>query len=125
MAKYHREILEKEKIPIFINSLSKSLSHWLQLQYPQDFKTVLENAAKIEETLINNESLKILKYGKGFSNHSLHSNNSSNYLNEKTKLDEVQDTVSHRPDKVPGANAEPPFPPSSSSRPRIRILECI
>ena len=45
-SKYHREILEKEKTDIFINSLFKPMNCWIQLQGPKYFKTMLENVAK-------------------------------------------------------------------------------
>ena len=58
-AKYYRDIPYKEKIDIFINSLSKLMNYQLQLQGPKDFKTTLENAAKVDKTLLNNDILKI------------------------------------------------------------------
>ena len=85
-AKYHHEILDKEKIDIFVNSLSKPMNFWLQLQGPKDIKTTLENAAKVEETLLNNDILKISKDGKGFSSNYTQQNNPSNCTNEKTKI---------------------------------------
>ena len=69
--KYHRDIPDKENTDIFINSLSKQMNYWLQLQGPKDFKTTLENFAKVEETLLNNDIIKLSKYGKLFSNSSM------------------------------------------------------
>ena len=74
--KYHRDIPNKEKICIFINSLSKPMNYWLQLQAPKDFKTTLENATKVEKTLINNDIIKLSKDGKGFSNNFAQMHNS-------------------------------------------------
>ena len=66
-SKFHREIPDQEKTNIFANSLSNPMNYWLQLQGPKDFKTTLENTAKVEKTLLNNDILKISKDGKGFS----------------------------------------------------------
>lgn len=52
------------------------MNYWLQLQGPKDFKTTLENAAKVEETLINNDIIKLSKDGKGFSNNSMQAHHS-------------------------------------------------
>lgn len=82
-AKYHRDILEKEKTNIFINSLSKPMNYWLQLQGPKNFKITLENAFKVEETLINNDIIKLSKDGKWFSNNSTQTHNSSNQTTDK------------------------------------------
>ena len=57
----------------------------LQLQGPKDFKTTLKNAAKVEETLLNNDILKISKDGKGFSNNYAQQNNSSDHTNDKQR----------------------------------------
>lgn len=84
-AKYHRDIPDKEKTNIFINSLSKPMDYWLQLQGPKDFKTTLENAPKVEETLINNDIIKLSKDGKGFSNNSTQTHNSFNRSIDKQK----------------------------------------
>ena len=83
--KYHRDIPDKEKTDIFINSLSKPMNYWLQLQGPKDFKTTLENAAKVEETLIKNDIIKLSKDGKGFSNNSTQTHNSSDRSTDKKK----------------------------------------
>ena len=50
-AKYHRDIPNKEKTKILINSLSKLMNYWLQLQGPKNFKTTLENDTKVERDL--------------------------------------------------------------------------
>ena len=84
-AKYHKDIPEKEKTYIFINSLSKPMNYSLQLQGYKDFKTTLENASKVEETLINNDIIKLSKDGKAFSNNSTKTHNSSDQTTDKQK----------------------------------------
>lgn len=59
------------------------MNYWLQLQGPKDFKTTLENAAKVEETLINNDIFKLSKDGKGFSNNSTQTQNSFDRTTDK------------------------------------------
>lgn len=70
---------------MIINSLSKPINYQLQLQGPKDFKIKLENVAKVEETLINNDIIKLTKDCKGFSNNSSQSHNLSNRLSDKNK----------------------------------------
>ena len=62
---------------IFINNLSKPINYWLQIQGPKDFKTTLKNAAKVEETLIKDDIVKLSKDGKGFSYKSSQTHNTS------------------------------------------------
>lgn len=59
VSKYHQVIPKKEKMNIFVNSLSKSMNYWLQLQCPKDFKTTLENAVKVKEIFLSNDIIKI------------------------------------------------------------------
>lgn len=63
--------------------LSKPMYYWLQLQGLEDFMTTLENVAKVEETLINNDIIKLSKDGKGFYNSSTQNHNSSNRTTDK------------------------------------------
>lgn len=82
-SKYHRDIPDKEKKNVFINSLSKPMNYCLQLQGPKDFKTTLENAAKVEETLVKNDMIKLSKDGKGFSNNYTQTHNLSDWSTDK------------------------------------------
>ena len=61
------------------------MNYWLQLQGPKDFKTTLENSAKVEETLINNDMIKLSKDGKGFSTNSTQRHHSSDRSIDKHK----------------------------------------
>lgn len=61
------------------------MNYWLQLQGPKDCKTTLENAAKVEETLISNDVIKLSKDGKGFSNTSIQTHHSSDKFGDKQK----------------------------------------
>lgn len=61
------------------------MNYSMKLQGPKEFKTTLENISKVEETLINNDIIKLSKYAKGFSNNSSQPHNSSDQSSDKHK----------------------------------------
>ena len=61
------------------------MNYWLQLQGPKDFKTTLENAAKVEETLVNNDMIKLSKDGRGFSKNYTQTHNPLDQSTDKQK----------------------------------------
>ena len=57
-----------------------------QLQGPKYFKTTVENDTMVEDTLLNNDIIKLSKDGKGFSNNFTQTHYSSDWTTNKQNL---------------------------------------
>lgn len=77
-ARYPRSVPEKEKMDIFINSLSNELNYRLRMQCPKTFQDLIENGVTTEEVLVKSGELKLYKDNKNNPNSGNNGNNGNN-----------------------------------------------
>ena len=81
LSKYPRNILESERMEIFIQNLTPDMSYKVQLQCPPTFKKLIENGVKIEEAMVKKRELKLYTKDNATSS----GNNNSNNPNDQSK----------------------------------------
>lgn len=85
VSRYPRDMLEKEKMEIFIDNLNSEMSYQLKLQCIPSFAKLIENEIQVEEVCIKKGTLKFFKEGDNSSNtHPFNNNNNNNNTLDKS-----------------------------------------